>query len=263
MKEIIILAFLSAQFVGIISPRVNSDFRPPGTVEIVDNFFYDEGEIRNSDWREYIFDLRDMHGEDSNIYLHALPDTQIWQVNESNKAVLKNTYFWHPSYNNHPVVGISHQQAKAYCAWRTKAVEKMMLGLNMEITKKFEYRLPTRTEWELVAGAGYSKSKLKQVQKHKNKYGENARFHNMRYKEESEDNNDESSPCPTINYLPNKFCIYNIYGNIAEMVSDPGIAMGGSYRHYYQDIVPTNKPVTYEGAQDWVGFRCVCEINAE
>ena len=263
MKEIIILAFLAAQVVGNFSPKISADFRPPGTVEIVDNFFYDKGEIRNDDWREYVEDLKETYGEQSESYLKALPDTKVWHKPGLNMEVYEETYFSHPAYNDYPVVGITHEQATAYCAWRTMAVTKMMARLNMETTTTFQYRLPTQTEWELVAAAGYNKRQMKQVLKQKDKHGGKARFYNMRYTDHEEYNMAHSSPCATVNYLPNKYGVYNIYGNIAEMVSDPGVAMGGSYRHFYDDIVPTNKPLSYDGAQDWLGFRCVCELTSE
>lgn len=263
MKEIIVLAFLAAQLIGSFSPSATADFRPPGTVEIVDNFFYDSRELRNADWREYIEDLKEKYGEHSEQYLSALPDAQVWFKPDLHMEVYEETYFSHPSYKDYPVVGITHAQATAYCTWRTTAVEKMMARLGKEAPAKFRYRLPTQTEWELVADAGYSQKQKKQVDKQKDKQGAEARFYNMRYTETADYNAAQSSPCSTVTYLPNKYGIYNIYGNIAEMVADPGIAMGGSYRHFYDDIVPSNKPLTYEGAQDWLGFRCVCELITE
>ena len=65
---------------------------------------------------------------------------------------------------------------------------------------------------------------------------------------------------PSRTYIPNKFQIFNIYGNVAEMVSEPHVAMGGSFLDRYEEIVPTNKAVSYEGAERWLGFRCVAEI---
>jgi formylglycine-generating enzyme required for sulfatase activity len=65
---------------------------------------------------------------------------------------------------------------------------------------------------------------------------------------------------PVRTYLPNKYKVFNIYGNVAEMVAEPKVAMGGSFLHYYDDIVPTNATLTYDGPQSWLGFRSVCEI---
>lgn len=264
MKEIVILAFLASQIISTISPSSSNTFRPPGTVEIVDNFFYDATELRNADWKEYLEDLKENYGDSSVIYLSALPDTKVWRKPGLNMEPLENNYFSHPSYANYPVVGVTHKQAEDYCVWRTQAVKKMLIRLNHPAPPNFRYRLPTRTEWELVADAGYDKKEKKLIAKKLDKDGENARICNMRFSDDFTCYNAAlSGPKPIRSYHPNKHGIYNLNGNIAEMVKESGIAVGGSYRNLYKNIVPTNKTLTYDGPEDWLGFRCVCEIIEE
>ena len=115
MKEIILLAFIASQVISTISPSPVAGFRPPGTVEIVDNFFYDATELRNADWKEYIDDLKLNYGESSDIYLSALPDTKVWLKSDLNMEPFEINYFSHVSYEDYPVVGITHRQAEDYC----------------------------------------------------------------------------------------------------------------------------------------------------
>lgn len=270
------LALLSAIIMSFtFSEKI--DFRPPGTAEIVDNFFYDVNEIRNEDWREYLSFIKKEEGGESVKYQKALPDTTVWIDDDLNNEPFMETYFSHPAYFDYPVVGISHQQAIDYCAWRTEAVKTILKENNYEnIPKSFKYRLPSKTEWELMANAGMSeKSKKyyeKRVDKQKKTENSSARIPiaHLKLKPIESANKDDleafragttfSTPAPARTYLPNKFGVYHIYGNVAEMVEDPGVAMGGSFMHYYDEIVPNNKVLNYNSPKSWLGFRCVCEI---
>lgn len=81
-----------------------------------------------------------------NIY----PDTTCWVndfTNADNERYLK-LYFSSPSYDDYPVVGVSWDQANAFCQWRT---DYLLMGLGGYAREIQRYRLPTEIEWEFAA----------------------------------------------------------------------------------------------------------------
>jgi formylglycine-generating enzyme required for sulfatase activity len=239
--------FVSFSFFNI----TNHTPHPPGTVKIVDNFFFDEAEISNIDWKEYVFWLKKEFGETSDTYLSAIPDTTVW-LDLAYGQVLVENYYDHPSYESYPVVGISHRQAVEYCKWRTERVKEMWeKNFGAANVPNLRYRLPTKTEWELVANTGYQKPSKKVKRRMKGTKGitMNVKIDDEHFK----------LTAPSRSYLPNKHGIYNLFGNVAEMVAEEGIAKGGSWNHDLDESVFESE-ISYEKPTSWLGFRCVAEI---
>ncbi|MBK9283308.1 MAG: SUMF1/EgtB/PvdO family nonheme iron enzyme [Sphingobacteriaceae bacterium] len=233
-------------------------FIPPGTVSITENFFADEAEISNAAWREFETATKIKYGKFSKEHIAVLPDTLVWRQKNSSNEPYVQYYYRHPAYRDYPVVGISYEQALAFCKWRTEKVKEFYI-IRYKKDLKINYRLPSKEEWEKISLGGVDIMYG---------YARNSKgciLFNHRYAADSVDaantpNNPADVTAPILSYQKNRFGIYNLFGNVAEMTAEKGICKGGGWRHLFEECRAGND-IPYTGTTAWLGFRCVCDFQ--
>jgi formylglycine-generating enzyme required for sulfatase activity len=133
----------------------------------LDAFYMDAHEVTNSQYHQFCMESG-----------HKLPE--FWGMDIYKSGL---------DFPDHPVVGVSHFDAREYAEWA---------GM----------RLPTEAEWEYAARGGLEGVSYP--------YGENADRARARINEP----NAEKGPVKIKSYAPNSFGLYDISGNVWEWVSD-------------------------------------------
>lgn len=99
----------------------------PNTVLVDSNFYVDETEVANIDWKEFCWWTKKYYGDSSTIYRDLLPDTSVWLKLGEHCSDFTSTYYRNWRFDNYPVVGVSHEQGKAFAQWRTERVAELSL----------------------------------------------------------------------------------------------------------------------------------------
>ncbi|MDE6535488.1 MAG: SUMF1/EgtB/PvdO family nonheme iron enzyme, partial [Muribaculaceae bacterium] len=149
-----------------------------------------------------------------NIY----PDTTAW-INDFDNAYNEpytRLYFSNGLYNDHPVVGVSWEQATAFANWRTDYLRR---SLGKEGVYVEPYRLPTESEWEYAARAGeddniYPWAGDLPIMEDKGCFYANFKPADGNY---MRDGHLITSKVGT--YSPNDFGLYDMAGNVSEWTS--------------------------------------------
>lgn len=180
-------------------------------------FLLSELEISNKQYNEFLNDLK-AQGRDADYEL-AKPQNQKWKNFD---AQMIDSY---QSKEEMPVVNISKQGALLYCQWFTEKEN----AKNQDMVVHF--RLPSKAEWQYATGDITSVTKkddLKGIYKSKKIL--------VGYRTE-----------------PNKYGLFFMCGNVAEMVSDENVALGGHWQNDVKDLSIYN--VIENAASPLVGFR--------
>jgi gliding motility-associated lipoprotein GldK len=213
--------------------------------------------------------------------LEIYPDTTVWikDFAYSYNEPMHNSYFWHQAYGDYPVVGVSWDQAKAFCAWRTmykNSYVKKQKGRDQVNS----FRLPTEAEWEYAARGGiesgtypwggpYAKNDrgcfLANFKPMRGDYAADGALYTVEAK----------------SYEPNDFNLYNMAGNVSEWtdssydagayefvssmnpnVSDKAnqrkVIRGGSWKDVAFFLQVSTRDFEYaDSARSYIGFRTV------
>ena len=146
------------------------------------------------------------------------PDTLVWMrdFDYAYNDPMTFRYYTHPAYDDYPVVGVSWNQAMAFCHWRTKLYKEH--AAKNRLPEPNEYRLPTEAEWEYAARGGLEQQMypwggpytydrqgcyLANFQPQRSRHGLDGGVRTS----------------PTGAYKPNDYGLFDMAGNVAEWTS--------------------------------------------
>lgn len=243
-------------FASIPAGKINTQTQEIETLD----FYIAKGEVSCLAYKEFTADIKKKGDE---VLLQKIQiDTNVWDMKE-----YRATYGIHPAFDNYPVVGISKFAAEEYCRWLT---EKYGNGI-------WEFRLPTHNEWMRAAQGTHEKVPYPWGKNYMDGYyllhrhtyfcnfGDWYGIENMQYNASFKEvilkgrsgNRDGFNYTAYSNFYPkNDFGLSNMNGNVAELVSDESMAVGGSWKSGGYDVrVESTKP--FSKPNDEVGFRPV------
>ena len=240
-----------------------------GEKSTVDEFYIYKQELTNIDFNEFLHDLKQSGQLD--LLEIVMPDSNGWNIDDAYMEPYVKAYHNHPSYYEYPVVNISHEAAVKYCKWLTERLNE-----NQDNEYIVEARLPRLEEWLRAARPTDAEATYSWGGPYlRNSKGEYlCNFYNTGL--ESISRNPETGelvvvqlagqstyntlqyigPAPAVSFQLSMSGAYNLNGNVAEMVAEDGIAMGGSWRSPGYDV--RNESVqNYDAPSPEVGFRPV------
>lgn len=184
----------------------------PNAVARVDTAWIDEdGHIQERTIERTIREPRDFY---SYRIIVVYPDTLVWarDFQYSFNDPLIRKYFSHSGYAEYPVVGVSWEQAMAFCNWRTAFFNAH------SVEDVQDYRLPTETEWEYAARGGRKMATYPWG----NNYARSADgcfFANFKPYRGSYGDDEGLTTMRVGSFRPNDFGLYDMAGNVAEWTS--------------------------------------------
>lgn len=260
---------------------------PKNAVITIDSAWIDEeGLIRDTTITKKLVDRHDLI---SRKIIGVYPDTLVWtrDFQYAYNEPLLRMYFSHPGYANYPVVGVTWEQATAFCNWRTT-----LYGSYNKVGAQ-DYRLPTEAEWEYAARGGRKMA----LYPWGGNYARDAQGCYLANFKPYRGNYSEDTGATTMkvgSFKPNDFGLYDMAGNVAEWTSsaynpslntwvadinpsfqynakrnDPNILKrkvirGGSWKDisYYLQCGTRTYEYQYE-SRSYIGFRCVRSYMGE
>ena len=240
--------------------------------KVKDGIWMQKTEVSNAEFRLFLNDLKNKGRLEE--WKAFYPDTTGWAKGNRGTKPYVEYYFSNPSFNNYPVVNITYEAATAYCEWLSKQYggsEKQPFG-------KVIFRLPTHEEWKKAASSGKEDGRQfpwNGLYLHNNR---RERLCNFRPDSISTTQVDAGGKkkkvlhpvpenfavvtAPVNSFFPNDIGLYNVCGNVAEMLSEKGVAAGGSFEDFgYNVRIQSTKE--FSGVTRDIGFRVLMQSAAQ
>ena len=259
---------------------------PDGATVRVDSFWVEDDMIQSTTITRPLREPRDLL---TNAIICVYPDTAVWarDFEYAYNDPLLYGYFSMPGYAEYPVVGVTWEQATAFCHWRTQ----LLRDRGRQIAH--QYRLPTEAEWEYAARGGRRASMYPWGDKYA-RDTEGCFMANFKPYRGSYHDDTGTATMAVGQFEPNDFGLFDMAGNVAEWTAssyssvsntrihdlnpeypymarkdDPDVlkrkvVKGGSWKDisYYLQCGVRTYEYQYE-ARSYIGFRCVRSVIGE
>ena len=287
-KAAIISVILLACNNTSISQGIRIQYQWPGFVRINDSVFISNSEVSIRDYAEFLTFMPRYFGSYSRLYfsipqansinwiaysssakvivpvtnLFDEPDTvNVMYVDKKGKKHSRGIISYSSVTHDFPVVNITKDQALLYCEFASLAYRDLLRNTkgkkNWKLPPKVSFRLPTENEWKFAANAGLDTAKYL--------YGCNDSIQpiagTLVCKELYDSLNTGASIPVSVRYgFSNNLGVFNMCGNVAEIVMDSPYAFGGSFRELKSACTVLSRRDASVPA-DNIGFRVVAVIS--
>jgi formylglycine-generating enzyme len=248
---------------------------------VTDSLYAGVGEVSNGQYNSFLNSLKE-NGQSDLAAQYNFDSAQWASLFFYNEPLVKY-YHSHPAYKDYPAVNVSHEGAVAYCKWLTNEYVKNP----KRKFKKVIFRLPTETEWKQAAlggrqgfvfpwkGAGLRNFKGQFLANFKSVDDASAKDTIINGKNlilantwtaanvAGSLNDNGVITTPAKSYWPNALGLYNMAGNVSEMLAQKGHTKGGNWNSlgYYLRIDAEDE---FAGKQlnpsPLIGFRVFAEV---
>lgn len=212
------------------------------------SFYMFETEVTNRQYAEFLNDL--LRHKRMDDYAVCRIDSLGWNKALHFENSYPRDYHLTAEFAEYPVVNISYEAATIFCTWLGNKLEKKFSDV--------EVRLPEKNEWIYAAKGGKSDA----VYPWDNiSNGKKMDYEMCNY------NSPKDGTCLATNYaksyLANAYGLYNMSGNVAEMLFEKGNTEGGSWNSSILQMKITAED-EYRGLtppSPYIGFRPVAVIK--
>mgnify|MGYP001791557299 FL=1 len=204
-----------------------------------------EGQVTNLDGTRT--DVKDRSSFIKHNIINVYPDTLCWirDFTYSFNDPQASLYFWHPSFDDYPVVGVSWVQAGAFSIWRTNYMNTSLRKQGIPDVQAYE--LPLESQWEYAARGGLDLSMYPwggpYTRNYKGCFLANFKPLRGNY---IDDGNVYAGKVGS--YEPNEYGLYDMSGNVAEWTRGAYSPSAYIFQHdlqpdYQYNAKPQDPPV--------------------
>ncbi len=231
MKNILILIVSFVVFAAFTGREfsLRKEFKK-NYAALYDGLYMSKYEVTNAEYRAFLEAQKAVMSA-TDLKLLEVDTTCFEKLNPLFKP-FRHYYFTHKAYDNYPVVGISYDAANAYCNWLTEENK-----LETVKDKHIKFTLPSKAAWQYAGNSGDAAKQFTWgtgfTTNNRGRYLANFKHEGLSQIFTKIDSIDLTGKAyftsPVNSFFPSSAGVFNLCGNVAEMLEEKGVAAGGSF----------------------------------